>query len=72
MQAYPPVPHSWYLVTLGLNFAASVILVKTAPLQTEIWALVLAIALAVIFLVPVGIITAVSNTTIGLNVLTEL
>ena len=44
---------------------------KTTPLQTPIWALVLAMVIATVFLVPVGIITAVSNTTIGLNVLTE-
>jgi hypothetical protein len=72
MTAYKAVPHSWYLVMLGANFLAAVVMIKTNPLQTEIWALVLAIAIAAFFLVPVGVITAVSNTTIGLNVLTEL
>ncbi len=66
------VPHYWYLITLVVNFVAAVILVKTAPLQTDIWALVLAVAISTIFLVPIGVIAAVSNTTIGLNVLTEL
>lgn len=49
-----------------------VVLVETSPLQTPIWMLVLAIVVAGVFLAPIGIITAVSNTTIGLNVLTEL
>ncbi|ORY28793.1 OPT oligopeptide transporter protein-domain-containing protein [Naematelia encephala] len=71
MRAYRPVPSSWYLSLLGVNFLAAVVLVKTTPLQMPIWALVLSVAIASIFLVPVGIITAVSNTTIGLNVLTE-
>nr|WVH01953.1 OPT family small oligopeptide transporter [Naematelia aurantialba] len=71
MRAYLPVPSSWYLALLGVNFGAAVILVKITPLQMPIWALVLSVAIATVFLIPVGIITAVSNTTIGLNVLTE-
>jgi hypothetical protein len=97
MQAYEPVPNSWYIVTLGTTFAAAgepvgyrsisltvfsiwpkrvsqitVVLVETNPLQTPIWMLALAVIVAGVFLAPIGIITAVSNTTIGLNVLTEL
>lgn len=95
MEAYPAVPSSWYLATLGVNLLAAsesccflvvkvhrtfsdteitsvVLLVTQCPLQTPIWALILAVGIATIFLVPVAIITAVSNTTIGLNVLTEL
>ncbi|WVF65518.1 OPT family small oligopeptide transporter [Kwoniella sp. CBS 6097] len=71
MRSYLPVPSSWYLGLLAVNFGAAVILVKTTPLQMPIWALVLAMIIATVFLVPVGIIAAVSNTTIGLNVLTE-
>ncbi|WWC98020.1 OPT family small oligopeptide transporter [Kwoniella sp. B9012] len=71
MRSYLPVPSSWYIGLLGVNFGAAVILVKTTPLQMPIWALILAMAIATIFLVPVGIIAAVSNTQIGLNVLTE-
>ncbi|KGB75916.3 hypothetical protein CNBG_1754 [Cryptococcus deuterogattii R265] len=71
MRSYLPVPSLWYLGLLAVNFGAAVILVKTTPLQMPIWALVLAIVIAIIFLAPVGIIAAVSNTQIGLNVLTE-
>ncbi|WVQ81284.1 OPT family small oligopeptide transporter [Cryptococcus sp. DSM 104549] len=71
MRSYLPVPSSWYIGLLAVNFGAAVILVKTTPLQMPIWALVLAMAIATVFLVPVGIIAAVSNTTVGLNVLTE-
>ncbi|WWD21237.1 OPT family small oligopeptide transporter [Kwoniella shandongensis] len=71
MRAYLPVPSSWYIGLLAINLGAAVILVKITPLQMPIWALVLSMAIAAIFLVPVGIIAAVSNTTIGLNVLTE-
>ncbi|WWD06796.1 OPT family small oligopeptide transporter [Kwoniella europaea PYCC6329] len=71
MRSYLPVPSSWYIGLLAVNFGAAVVLVKTTPLQMPIWALILAMAIATIFLVPVGIIAAVSNTQIGLNVLTE-
>ncbi|WRT69105.1 OPT family small oligopeptide transporter [Kwoniella shivajii] len=71
MRSYLPVPTSWYLGLLAVNFGAAIILVKTTPLQMPIWALMLALAIATVFLVPVGIIAAVSNTQIGLNVLTE-
>ncbi|KAK8844104.1 OPT family small oligopeptide transporter [Kwoniella newhampshirensis] len=71
MRTYLSVPSSWYIGLLAINFGAAVILVKITPLQMPIWALVLSMAIAAIFLVPVGIIAAVSNTTIGLNVLTE-
>ncbi|OCF35596.1 OPT family small oligopeptide transporter [Kwoniella heveanensis BCC8398] len=69
MRSYLPVPSSWYLGLLAVNFGAAVILVKTTPLQMPIWALVLAMMIATVS--TVGIIAAVSNTTIGLNVLTE-
>ncbi|WWC91168.1 OPT family small oligopeptide transporter [Kwoniella dendrophila CBS 6074] len=71
MRSYPPVPSSWYIALLAINFVAAIVLVKTTPLQMPIWALLLAMAIATVFLVPVGIIAAVSNTQIGLNVLTE-
>lgn len=45
---------------------------KLLSSQTPIWCLVLAILLALVFLVPVGIVSAASGTTVGLNVITEL
>ncbi|WVR09034.1 OPT family small oligopeptide transporter [Kwoniella sp. DSM 27419] len=71
MRSYLTVPSSWYIALLAVNFVAAVVLVTTTPLQMPIWALILAMGIATVFLVPVGIIAAVSNTTIGLNVLTE-
>lgn len=71
MQAYQPVPTSWYLSILGVSLGAAVLLVATSPLQLPVWALLLAVAIALVFLVPVGIVRAVSDTSIGLNVITE-
>ncbi|WVO15443.1 OPT family small oligopeptide transporter [Cryptococcus depauperatus] len=71
MRSYLSVPSSWYISLLVVNFIAAVLLLNTTSLQMPIWALLLAMAIATVFLAPVGIIAAVSNTQIGLNVLTE-
>ncbi|MCO5589886.1 hypothetical protein L7F22_043855 [Adiantum nelumboides] len=71
MRAYAPVPRSWYLWTLGISLTASIMLVWTTPLQLPVWGLLIAVGLSLIFLIPVGITKAVSDTTIGLNVITE-
>jgi ABC-type antimicrobial peptide transport system permease subunit len=41
------------------------------PLQLPLWGLFLAVVIALIFLVPCGIIAAVTNAALGLNVITE-
>lgn len=47
-------------------------LVHYSPeLQLSVTGLLLAVVLAIVFLVPCGIIAAITNTTIGLNVVTE-
>nr|ODN90504.1 OPT family small oligopeptide transporter [Cryptococcus depauperatus CBS 7841] len=71
MRSYLSVPSSWYISLLVVNFIAAVLLLNTTSLQMPIWALLLAMTIATVFLAPVGIIAAVSNTQIGLNVLTE-
>ncbi|CAD6972700.1 unnamed protein product [Tilletia controversa] len=71
MLAYEPVPKSWYIVTVSLSLGASVLLVMFSPLQLPVWALLLSVAIALLFLLPVGVIKATSDTSIGLNVITE-
>lgn len=71
MRAYQPVPRSWYLWTLVGSLSVAIILVASSPLQLPVWGLLLAVSMSLIFLVPVGITKAVSDTSIGLNVITE-
>ncbi|EIW67086.1 hypothetical protein TREMEDRAFT_40668 [Tremella mesenterica DSM 1558] len=71
MRSYRPVPQSWYMGLLAVNFGIAVILVKTTPLQMPIWAVILSIAIAAVSYhlnspCSVGVIAAVSNTRIGL------
>ncbi|KDN39744.1 OPT-domain-containing protein [Tilletiaria anomala UBC 951] len=72
MMAYHNVPTSWYLTVLGLSMTGSIWLVATHDeLQLPIWGLLLATCIGFAFLVPVGVLKAVSDTSIGLNVITE-
>lgn len=48
--------YRWYFATFGVNFlAASILLTFYPQLQLPVWGLVLAVMLAVAFLVPIGV-----------------
>jgi len=80
-RVYHQAPDWWYVVLGVVTFAISIAACEAwetrmvTTLQTLLiqpwWALVLAIVLALVFFVPVGVIQAISNFQIGLNVLTE-
>jgi OPT family oligopeptide transporter len=72
MRAYEPVPRRWYATTLALSTSASVMLVVLTPsLQLPVWALLLAIFMGLLFIAPLGILRAVSDTGVGLNIISE-
>ncbi|GAA5961932.1 hypothetical protein JCM21900_001152 [Sporobolomyces salmonicolor] len=70
-RSYLTVPRSYYIIIFVANFAAAMVLLTFYPMQLPVWGLFLAVAIAVVFLVPIGIIAAITNTTLGLNVVTE-
>ena len=53
-------------------FVFGIISIEIYPTQMPIWAFVLALAVAFVYTIPIGIIQAVTNQQIGLNVITEL
>jgi hypothetical protein len=65
MRRYPTVPAWWYITLFSATLLAAFILIETAPLQLPAWALLLSIFVAMAFMIPVGIISAVSETQIG-------
>ncbi|OAY76272.1 Oligopeptide transporter 5 [Ananas comosus] len=71
---YKAVPQWWFhlllLVVLGLSLFACEGFNR--QLQLPYWGLFLAMALALIFTLPVGVITATTNQQPGLNIITEL
>ncbi|KAI0079167.1 OPT oligopeptide transporter, partial [Panus rudis PR-1116 ss-1] len=76
MTRYRQVPEWWYASFLhnehSVTFAFACICVKVYPTQMPIWAVIVALIIALIYVIPVGMIQAVTNRQVGLNVITEL
>ncbi|KAG0320885.1 hypothetical protein BGZ97_012626 [Linnemannia gamsii] len=70
MRVYPEVPDWWYaslfIISLALSFVACIVY-NYMPW----WAVFLAMAIAIFFVLPVGIVQAVTNQQPGLNIITE-
>jgi len=72
MQAYPEVPQLWY-VTLGIIALALLITtVEIFPTTMPIWALFIALLLASLLAVPSGMLQAITNQQVALQVMHEL
>jgi hypothetical protein len=50
----------------------SAVTIEVWPTEVPIWGLALAIAIAAFYIIPAGMIQAITNQQIGLNVITEL
>lgn len=67
MLAYPEVPQ-WYYLTIGLvSFVLGIITIKVWDTQLPIWAFVLAIIIALLYAIPIGMIQAITNVQVGLK-----
>ncbi|KDP46770.1 hypothetical protein JCGZ_06558 [Jatropha curcas] len=73
MRKYKQVPEWWFLCILLFNIAATIFICEyyNDQLQLPWWGVLLACGLAFFFTLPIGIITATTNQTPGLNVITE-
>jgi OPT family small oligopeptide transporter len=71
MDRYPEVPDWWYGGFFILNLALAIFVCEYYGIDLPWWAVLLATLIAAIFVLPAGIITAIANTTPGLNILTE-
>ncbi|KAI8141436.1 OPT family small oligopeptide transporter [Fennellomyces sp. T-0311] len=71
MRAYPEVPHWWYITVFIISFGVSFACLYAWPLQLPWWGMFLAIGIAGLFVLPIGIIQALCNQQPGLNVITE-
>lgn len=72
MSAYPRVPEWWYASIFLSMFAAGIISIKVWPTQFPVWAFVLSLVIAFVYIIPIGMIQAITNQQVGLNVITEL
>lgn len=73
MRMYKQVPEWWFACILLLNIAATIFICEyyNDQLQLPWWGVLLACGLAFFFTLPIGVITATTNQTPGLNVITE-
>lgn len=73
MRSYPEVPDWWFLCLALISFIFSIIILTHWPqLDTPVWTIFFVIALNLVFLVPMSYLYAISGSTEGLNVVTEL
>ena len=72
MSVYKEVPVWWYAAIFVVAFIFGVIAIEIFPTQFPVWALVLSLLISVVFVIPIGIIRAVTNQLPALNVLSEL
>lgn len=67
MLAYPEVPQ-WYYLAIGLvSFVLGIITIKVWDTQLPVWAFILAIIIALVYAVPIGMIQAITNVQVGLK-----
>ncbi|PNP38606.1 hypothetical protein TGAMA5MH_09477 [Trichoderma gamsii] len=71
MKKYKEAPTWWYLTLFSIMLALGFYTVLAYPTNLTWWAFLLAVFISFGFSLPIGIIQAVTNNQIGLNVLTE-
>ncbi|KAI4315569.1 hypothetical protein L6164_028365 [Bauhinia variegata] len=73
MRRYKQVPEWWFLCILIATICGTIFTCEyyNEQLQLPWWGVLLASAIAFIFTLPIGIITAITNQTPGLNIITE-
>ncbi|KAG6475641.1 oligopeptide transporter 4-like [Zingiber officinale] len=73
MKKYEAIPGWWFHSLLAMTFVISAILctVFKNQVQLPLWGLIFACAMAFFFTLPVSIITATTNQTPGINIITE-
>lgn len=71
MKKYKPVP-AWWFGTVFVVFAALAFVTSYVwPTGLTWWALIIALLISIVWIIPVAMVQAVTNIQIGLNVFTE-
>lgn len=69
MARYPQVPVWWFTVLFLLTLALSIAATTAYPTGLPVWALLIAIVVAGVMVLPVGLVQAMTNLQVGLNVI---
>lgn len=71
MLKYPEAPFWWYGGLFVIMFILSLVTVLAYKTEFAWWAFIIAVAFSTIMTLPIGIVQAITNQQIGLNVITE-
>jgi len=72
MRAYTEVPRWWFIAIGLISFVFGVVGIEVCNTRLPVWGLILAIIIITIFIIPLGMILAITNQQLFLNVLGEL
>lgn len=72
MARYREVPDLWYLILFLIVFVLSILVVMMYDTQLPVWGLLVSIAISLINFLPQGLLEAITNQHVGLNIITEL
>lgn len=72
MAKYPQVPEWWYMALFVIMFIFGVVCIKIWPTDLSVWGFMLALVIAFIFIIPIGMIQAITNHQISLTTFTEM
>ncbi|TDL15604.1 OPT oligopeptide transporter [Rickenella mellea] len=72
MSRYRQVPDWWYAVIFLTMFVFGIISIEVYHTQMPVWAFILCLIIAFVYVIPIGMIQAITNQQVGLNVITEL
>lgn len=73
IRVHKEVPEWWFLLVLVISLALSIVLVEHFPhTNTPVWTLFFAVGINCFFIIPFGLLFAITNTSWDVNVLVEL
>ncbi|PPQ99373.1 hypothetical protein CVT24_009203 [Panaeolus cyanescens] len=72
MARYRQVPEWWYVIIFLTMFAFGVISIEVWETKFPVQWFILALVIAFLYVIPIGMIQAITNQQVGLNVITEL
>lgn len=71
MRKYRSIPWWWFIAILVPCLALSFVTIYVWPTHMTWWSLIIAILISLVWMVPIGMVQAVTNIQLGLNVFTE-
>lgn len=72
MEAYDEVPGWWYFLILLTGAVMAFTMIGLFPTGMPVWGVFFAISIGLVFIIPIGLIEAVSNVEVTINVLAEM